>query len=271
MNTVDLKTFYPSLTINELTKNWQRDEDICFIPEDDKDDYRRQMCRIDALYPKDRSGLPVIVFFHGGGLTDGTQKQDFRDTLCLTGCVIISVGYRLAPKVEAPVWMEDAAEGAVWAVRHAKDFHGDPNNVFIAGDSAGAYLAAMLAADKRYLEKFGMSPDDFRGFIIRSGEVMTHFHIRQTRGIPVHVPVIDEYAPLNYIRKDFPPILLMTGGTGCDMDCRPAENKLMHDLLVYAGNTTSAYYELSDLGHGNVWDAYLPYSREFVAKYMKRN
>ena len=259
----DPAAFSPETTFADVRDNWGFDRDIPYLPETEPDAYRRERCVLDAFRPRDgRAGLPVLVHLHGGGLTGGAKG--LNDVLQLLGCVQFTVEYRLSPRVECPAWIEDAAAAAAWVLRNAERYGGDPRRVFVYGESAGAYLASMLAADRRYLEAAGAAPEDFLGFASISGELMTHFLVRQANGVPNHIPVIDEFAPLHYIRADFPPFLMLTGGTGCEIDCRPAENKLMRDLLRFAGNRTSSYYELPSLTHGNVWYAVLPYLREFI-------
>ena len=256
--------FTPVASLEDIAERWTFDRDIPYLPDTEPDDYRRQQCLLDVFHPKDTSvKRPVLVHFHGGGFTGGSRG--INDVEKLLNCVQFTVEYRLSPAVRSPAWIEDGAAAAAWVLRHAAEFGGDPNNVFVYGESAGAFLTSLLAADRRYLGAEGTSPEAFRGFISLSGEMMTHFLIRSERGIPDHIPVIDEMAPLHYIRPDFPPFLMLTGGTGREIDCRPAENKLMRDLLVFAGNTTCSYYELPNLTHGNIWHAVLPYMRDFIS------
>ena len=268
MDTVITETFQPNTTIDDLARNWTVKKDIPSFDQGERDDYRRERCFLDVYYPENRKNVPVLIYFHGGGLTAG-DKYGIIEESRLLNCIIVSPNYRLAPRAKCPDYIEDAAMAAAWVLHHIGEYNGDPENVFIYGQSAGAYLAAMLAADPKYLQHYGCKVEDIRGFIPISGEMMTHFRIREEQGVPATTPKIDEFAPLAFVRKDFPPLLLITGETGIELDCRPAENKLMRDLLVYNGNTTSSFFEMKSLTHSTIWTCINPWIRDFILRYMK--
>ena len=104
--------------------------------------------------PSADAGLPVLVFFHGGGWVIGTL--DAYDQMCSElalggGCVVVSVDYRLAPEHRFPAALEDACLATAWIARHAADLGGDPRRVAVGGDSAGANLAAVTCLMARQL------------------------------------------------------------------------------------------------------------------------
>ncbi len=89
--------------------------------------------------------IPAIVYFHGGGFVMGSL--DTHDALCRTlanesGCRVLSVNYRLAPEFPFPAAVEDAFAAVKWVEDNATELAIDPNDIVIAGDSAGANLAA---------------------------------------------------------------------------------------------------------------------------------
>ena len=95
-----------------------------------------------------KSLLPVCVFYHGGGMVIGSL--DSYDTLCRqlsvqSGCIIVSVDYRLAPENKFPAAVDDAFAALDWVSQYADSFNGDSNNLMVAGDSAGGTLAAVVA------------------------------------------------------------------------------------------------------------------------------
>jgi acetyl esterase len=97
---------------------------------------------------KSASPLPVCVFYHGGGMVIGTL--DSYDTLCRqlsvqSGCIIVSVAYRLAPEHKFPAAVDDAFAALDWASQYADSFNGDSNSLIVCGDSAGGNLAAVVA------------------------------------------------------------------------------------------------------------------------------
>jgi len=94
------------------------------------------------------SGLPVIMYFHGGGFIMGSIAD--HDPLCSKladecKAVVIACEYRLAPEHPFPACIEDAVFAAEWASEHAAEYGGDPAKMTAAGDSSGANIAAALA------------------------------------------------------------------------------------------------------------------------------
>ncbi len=114
---------------------------------------------------------PVVVFIYGGSWRDGS-KADYpfvADALTAKGIVTVIADYRLYPEVAYPGFVEDTAAAVAWSYRHVADYGGDPQRIFIAGHSAGAYNAAMVAFDPRWLAPYGLRPDQFRGFVGLAG------------------------------------------------------------------------------------------------------
>jgi acetyl esterase len=95
-----------------------------------------------------RPPLPVVVFFHGGGWVVGSIAS--HDALCRrmcneSGCIFVSVAYRLAPEHKFPAAVDDSFAATEWVARHAAKFGGDPSRISVCGDSAGGNLAAVVA------------------------------------------------------------------------------------------------------------------------------
>src|SRR5438034_6564357 len=98
--------------------------------------------------PVDKSSLPVLVYFHGGGWVVGnldTVDQFCRMLANAAGCIVISVNYRHAPEYKFPAAVEDAYTSTRWASEHAQTFRGDPTRLAVSGTSAGGNLAAVVA------------------------------------------------------------------------------------------------------------------------------
>lgn len=91
---------------------------------------------------------PTVVFFHGGGWTLGTldSADDLARALARRGdAVVVSVDYRLAPGHPFPAAVADAAAALSWTVDVAPSLGGDPDDLTVAGTSAGGNLAAAAA------------------------------------------------------------------------------------------------------------------------------
>jgi acetyl esterase/lipase len=94
------------------------------------------------------ASLPLIVYFHGGAFVLGDLSSEQGRCLryaCEVGCIVLSIGYRLAPEHPYPAAIEDGAGALGWALEHAGELGIDAGRIAIAGASAGGGLAAGLA------------------------------------------------------------------------------------------------------------------------------
>ncbi|RZT93606.1 alpha/beta hydrolase [Rivibacter subsaxonicus] len=94
------------------------------------------------------TGLPVLLYLHGGGFTIGSV--DTHDSLCrqlalLSGAAVLSLDYRLAPEWRFPVAFEDTLDALHWLAAGAEALGLDGTRIAIGGDSAGGTLAAATA------------------------------------------------------------------------------------------------------------------------------
>ena len=99
-------------------------------------------------HPTAGTNLPCLVYFHGGGWVLG--DLDGSDPMCkkiahATGCVVVSVDYRLAPEHPHPIPMQDCYAAVLWTHAHADELGIDADDISIGGQSAGGQLAAVVA------------------------------------------------------------------------------------------------------------------------------
>ncbi|MGL1889719.1 MAG: alpha/beta hydrolase, partial [Reichenbachiella sp.] len=193
------------------------------------DTYINERCVLDIYYPKDIKEYATIVWFHGGGLRGGNKEipQALKDK----GVAIVGVNYRLFPKIGAPKYIEDAAASVAWVFNNIESFGGDSSLIFISGHSAGGYLASMVGLDKKWLAQHNIDANRIAGLIPFSGHTITHFTVREERGIEGTQPIVDELAPLYHVRKDAPPLLLITGDRELEMLGRYEENAYMMRMM----------------------------------------
>jgi acetyl esterase/lipase len=221
-----------------------------------KDDYIKSQCVLNFYYPKGLKNYPTIVWFHGGGITGGAKE--IPRALMDKGFAVIGVGYRLSPKAKAPAYINDAAAAVAWTFKHIADYGGNPDLIFVSGHSAGGYLGMMLAYDKKYLNKYQIDANKIAGLIPFSGQAITHFTVRAERGMKDTQPLIDEYAPLYFVRADAPRTLLITGDREMELLGRYEENAYLLRMLKLTGHKTSRLYEIQGFDHGGMAEPAFP-------------
>ena len=249
---------------NQRRYDYATEKDIVYRAEDD---YAEKMCRMDVAYPQGvEEGRPVIVWFHGGGLTGGWRHIPHE--LLREGAVVVGVGYRFSPQVSVTQIVDDAACAIAWVMDNAAKYGGDPKKIFISGHSAGGYLVTMVGLDRSRLAKYDKSADDLAGIIPFSGQAITHFEERRSRGINPVQPIVDSLAPLYYVRGDAAPILILSGDRELEMLGRYEENAYFWRMLRLAGDQDATIYELDGYGH-NMCEPGYPLLLEFVRKQLK--
>ncbi len=215
-----------------------------------KDEYSRERCKLDVYYPEKGSDLPVVVWFHGGGLTGG---EKFLPEQLKTGdMVIVAPNYRLLPHVEIEDCIDDAAAAVAWTFEHIKEFNGSDKKIFVAGHSAGGYLTSMIGLDKQWLNRYGIDADSIAGLVPYSGQVITHFAHRKRQGIGELQPSVDRLAPLFHVRPDAPPYIIITGDREQELYGRYEENAYMWRMMNLVGNNNTFIYELGGYNHGDM-------------------
>ena len=109
--------------------------------------------KLDVYYPKTaRSKKPVIVFFYGGRWQYGS-KGDYRfaaDAFTERGYVVVIADYVKYPEGKYPQFVQDGAEAVKWTHENIWKYNGDKDKIFVMGHSAGAYIGAMITANKQY-------------------------------------------------------------------------------------------------------------------------
>ncbi|WDF48047.1 alpha/beta hydrolase fold domain-containing protein [Chryseobacterium sp. KACC 21268] len=210
---------------------YKTENNISYYPENilKKDAYINSQCKLNFYYPTNVKDFSTVIWFHGGGLTGGSNE--LPKELLNENIAVVSVEYRLAPKVKAPAYIEDAAAATAWVFENIEKYGGNKNLIFQSGHSAGGYLGMMITLDKKYLQKYKIDANEIAGLIPFSGQAITHFQIRKEKGIAELQPTIDEYAPLFHVRKDAPPIVLITGDRNLELFGRYEENAYLARML----------------------------------------
>ena len=170
--------------------------------------------KLDVYAPTGTRNAPVVVFFYGGRWSEGSRDlyEFVGGALARQGFVAVLPDYRRYPQVKFPAFVQDSAKAVRWAREQAASFGGDPQRLFVMGHSAGAYNAAMLAADESYLAAVGGSRSWLSGMIGLAGPYdfmpFTDADIQDIFGLPERYPSTQ---PINHVDGRNPPLLLLHG------------------------------------------------------------
>jgi acetyl esterase/lipase len=232
------------------------------------DAYAAERCRLDVYAPAGVGGFATVVWFHGGGLNSGNRHvpDGFKEQ----GFAVVSADYRLSPRATAPAYIDDAAAAVAWTFHHIAEYGGNPQRIVVAGASAGAYLASLITLDPRWLASYGVDVRGIAGLISLTGQMITHFTVRQERGFSPFCAQIDDLAPFFHVRADAPPVLLVTGDRELELFGRYEENAYFQRMIKLAGHTSVELIELPGLDHGAVESAAVPHAVRFMHDHFSR-
>lgn len=165
---------------------------------------------------------PVVIFWHGGGWVKGDRDAyAFAGrAFAARGFVVVIPDYRKVPGVRFPAFLQDGAEAVRWTRDHIAQFGGDPSRVALAGHSAGAYTAVMLALDTQWLKAVGADPGIVKAAVGLSGPYDFYpFDKKRSIDAMSYWPRPLETQPIRFARSDAPPLLLITSSG--DTQVRP--------------------------------------------------
>jgi acetyl esterase/lipase len=199
--------------------------------------------RLDVWQMGHPEGAPVIVFIHGGAWIIGDKREQGRPMLhelVSRGWVAVTPNYRLAPAHPWPAQIEDVVRALTWVKQTIHLFGGDPDQIVIAGASAGGQLASLIALAGTDLawRPSGALPDvdlSVRGCISQYGvlemtgdPVMWDGHGDKLRALledkvvqaPVagHEDLYRSLSPIERITADAPPFLVIQGSNDTLVD-----------------------------------------------------
>ena len=201
--------------------------------------------RLDVYAPLGADGeAPVVVFAHSGWphLPSRRHFALVGQMLASRGLVTVIPDFQVLPSGRYPGFIEDVAQATVWTKANARRFGGDPARLFVAGHAGGAYIAAMLALEARWLVDAGLDRRDIRGMVGVSGlyhvSSAENRRITQAFGADGASPAVQ---PATHATADAPPMLLIAGG----LDYRDPDRNtggLARALRTVGGQVTEIRY-----------------------------
>lgn len=162
-----------------------------------------------AATGKAKEPRPVLVFFYGGGWAHGTRTEYSYAArpFVEAGYIVVLPDYRKVPEVRFPDFVQDSAAAVKWVQANIEKYGGDPARVSVAGHSAGAYNALMLALDPQWLGDRPVTA------AISLAGAADFYPFTSKRAIDAMSRWLDPKStqPVNFVRADAPPILLIHG------------------------------------------------------------
>jgi acetyl esterase/lipase len=170
---------------------------------------------LDVYLPAGAGPFPVVIWFHGGGWKYGDKGwMLYLRELTQRGFAVVSVQYRLSGTAIYPAQLDDCRAALQWVEGHAASLRLDSRNIYLAGASAGAHLAAMLAEEKGRARIDAVCllypPTDLTGF---NNQGARRGYLPELLGGPVieKRAFAEAASPVNHVRPDSPPCLIFHG------------------------------------------------------------
>lgn len=197
---------------------------------DDSDAY------LDVFYPEKTTGsLPTVVWVHGGAWVSGNKDEvdNYLKILAGKGFTTISINYSIAPEKQYPTPLYQLNDALSYIEKHAEHLHANPNNLFLAGDSAGSQIVAQMGniiTSESYANLVGIQPEieasSLKGMILNcgaydlalpdyNGEFGSFLHTvlwaYSGKKDFLNDEAIKPASVVNYVTKDFPPTFITAG------------------------------------------------------------
>ncbi len=210
--------------------------------------------KLDIFMPEAAKNVPVVMYFHGGALKGGSKLdgEALAARIGHDGIGVVSANYRLAPAVQHPGHVQDAAAAFAWVKANIHHYGGNPENIYLSGHSAGAYLAVLLALNPEYLESQGLGIDTIRGV----APISPFLYVEETaKDRPKDVWGEDPDGWLKasvtpYINPGKPPMLMIYADG--DEDWRREQIERFVTQMKKAGNDAISLKQVSNRDHFSI-------------------
>ena len=195
---------------------------------------------------------PVVIWIHGGGWQTG-DPFEYRFVARAMGekpYAVALVGYRLGPDGAYPAMLQDGAASIRWLVENADRLGYDAERIVLMGHSAGAYNAVMLGLDRQWLGREGLGDATIDGVVGLAGPY--DFYPFEGEGAKIAFGNVADPAvtqPIDAVRGDAPPMLLVTGDADTTVD--PVNSSRLADAITAAGGKARAV-SLEGVGHAKI-------------------
>lgn len=269
-------------------------------------DYQNVPLQMDIWRPKEKYGLPAVMFVTGGGFiaSNRARMPQLRMRLAEAGYFVGSISYRVAPEAKFPAPLEDVKSAIRYVKAHADEMHVDAERVAVIGDSAGGYLAA-FAGITSGSDEFDAGENLHVSSSVRAAVSLygcsdlsvlaDGFHDEEKRrmakspanvmslmvngspgfggcdgGFEGNKEAAQKANPLNYITEKSAPMLLMHGSE--DSVVPPEQTDILFQALRKRGIFAKRYVVPNAEHAGEYWlqDGVLDVIQNFLDGYMKQ-
>ncbi len=243
--------------------------------------------RMDAYVPPGAGPFPAVIIVHGGGWIRGDRRHSVEPLfgpLEQAHFAWFSISYRVANDFAGASAshgipnalmlgsaIDDVRQAVAFVKQHAADYHIDPNRIALVGESAGAQLASMAALEpspngnvRAVVALY--SPSDLADLALHSRQIPEEWRnsIKNTPWAELLLAGLRNLSPINHVRADMPPFLLIHGTADTLVPFEQSRN--MCDKIREAGGTCELY-PVRGGGHGMRWweaDHLTAYKKEMV-------
>jgi len=194
--------------------------------------------RLDLYLPADSSlrDLPVLIFLHGGGWSNGYKEWMGFMAPCFTDlpAIFVSADYRLLPHVRFPAHLEDTVAALAWVHRNIAKHGGDPNRLYIGGHSAGGHLSSLAVLRRDLIAQAGVPIGAIRACFPVSGTFEFKTGELEARGKPLLAKPEDAAAasPITHVAGNRVPFYIVWGGRDYEriiQTCMPMVERLTRE------------------------------------------
>jgi acetyl esterase/lipase len=128
--------------------------------------------------------------------------------------VTVIISYRVAPQAVFPASVQDVATSVRWVKDNIANLGGNPDRVYLMGQSSGAHIASLVALDPRYLREVGLDRNAIRAFVGQAGPYDFRDFLEVDKPTQVAMGPRENWPqtqPINFVDGKQPPMLLQHG------------------------------------------------------------
>ena len=231
--------------------------------------------QLNLVLPQNTDKPPLFIWVGGGAwsFVNRHQEMNLARQFAHEGVAVASVGHRLSSGafspnahhvgVQHPAHVEDLAAAFHWLKQHADEYGYDADRIFVGGFSSGAHLAALLASDGRYLEKYGYATTAITAILPIAGayDIADYYSVfkdnedpavqemARTHVVDVFGPVegFEAASPATYIDQLEVPMLLVSEGGLYNY------TKVYEEMLWESDYRSCQIFHVFDKDHAGLW------------------